>query len=131
METTVSQIMQADVLSVSMDDSLEKVSAFFRSHHVSAAPVAAEGGGALGIITLHDLEQAEARGKDMNATRAWETCTYKPLAVPPDTTLRVAASLMVEQHMHHLLVKEGGQLKGILSSLDFVRLFLSRSDAAQ
>jgi CBS domain-containing protein len=45
-----------------------------------------------------------------------------PVMVAPDTPITGVAQLMVNRHLHRLLVGEGGSLRGVISSLDLVRL---------
>ena len=47
----------------------------------------------------------------------------KLLTVTPDTPLREVAEMLVDHHVHRLLVTEEGQLLGIVSTLDLVQLF--------
>ena len=45
-----------------------------------------------------------------------------PISVTPDTPVVEVARLMVGRHMHRVLVTDGAQLLGLISSLDVVRL---------
>jgi len=50
-----------------------------------------------------------------------EAMTRRPIYVGPKTTLAECASIMNEQHVGSLLVKEGDELQGILTEQDIVR----------
>ena len=45
-----------------------------------------------------------------------------PVSVPPDMPVEKLAAEMVARHVHSLLVLAGGELVGILTSMDLVRL---------
>jgi len=45
-----------------------------------------------------------------------------PTSVGPDTPVVAVARLLVEKHIHRVLVVDGGKLLGLISSLDVVRL---------
>ena len=49
-----------------------------------------------------------------------------PVSVAPDTSVVEVAGLLVAKHMHRVLVTEGAQLIGLISSLDVVRLVAER-----
>ena len=125
MDPTVSSIMQTALHSISMDDSLTRVRSILDLHRLSSLPVLDTDGTPLGIVTRYDLAQHELRGKSLDSTKVWEICSYKPIAVRPSTSLSEAAEVMLQHHIHHVLVMEESSLRGIVSSLDFLRLFLA------
>ena len=57
--------------------------------------------------------------------RAWQSCTYKMITVRPDASVSEVAGLMVEKSLHYVVVTEDADIQGMLSSLDFVRIFIS------
>lgn len=118
--------MHGVVTPVSMDDTIEEVEALMKSRRISSVPVYDGDGAILGIVTSTDLVKLHASGRDPKAVRAWEICTYRPIEVTPDTPLEKVAELMLEHKVHHVMVMENEALKGIVSSLDFVRLHLRR-----
>ena len=125
MERTVSSIMQTATHSVGMDDTLSRAQEILDTYRLSALPVLDAGAVPLGIITRYGLAQSELRGKQPDSTHVWEVCSYKPVSLPPDAPLTEAAELMLQHHIHHVLVMQDGVMKGIVSSFDFVKLFLS------
>jgi CBS domain-containing protein len=46
------------------------------------------------------------------------------VTVRPDATLGEVARLMVESNIHHVVVTDGNEIKGVVSALDFVRTFV-------
>lgn len=110
----------------SMDDTVADVEALMKTHRVSSAPVYDTDGAILGIITATDLVNFHSLGRNPHTTRAWEICTYRPIEVRPETPIEEVASLMLSHKVHHVVVMENEAMKGIVSSLDFVRLFLQQ-----
>lgn len=110
-----------------MDDTVEEVEAMMKSHRISSAPVYDTDGAILGIITATDLVKFHSVGKDPKSVKAWEICTYRPVEVTPDTPLEEVADLMLTHRIHHVVVMENEKMKGIVSALDFVKLFLDQS----
>ena len=56
--------------------------------------------------------------------QAWQRCSYKPISVSPDTPISDVARLMIESKIHHVVVSDSNGIVGVVSSLDFVRMFL-------
>jgi len=123
MKRTVSSMMCRDVCVVGMDDTLASVQQRLADRHLSWAPVLQEGGAILGVIGAADLLRFHAEGGDAQSARAWQMCTFKPVAVAADADLVDVARTMVTRGIHHVVVTEAGAVIGVLSSLDFVREF--------
>ena len=118
--------MHRIVITVGMDDTLEEVETLMKFHHVSSAPVSDTDGAILGIITATDLLKLQGMGKDSKGVKAWEICTYRPVEVTPDTSIKAVAELMVSLQIHHVIVMKNESMQGIVSSLDFVKLLIER-----
>lgn len=123
--------MHRIVIPVSMDDTVDAVEALMKLRRVSSAPVYDIDGAILGIITVTDLVKLHAMGKDPKTVKAWEICTYRPVEVTPDTSIGEVAELMLTHKVHHVVVMENELMQGIVSSLDFVRLFVEHNKARQ
>ena len=83
------------------------------------------GGVVLGVISSTDLLRFHADGTEASAVCAWQICTYKPITVRPDARVSEVARLMLETHIHHVVVADGTDIKGMVSSFDFVRTFMA------
>jgi CBS domain-containing protein len=125
MEKPVSSIMTTPVTSVRPDDSVHAVGEVLRRHDLSFVPVVDSGGTVVGILSVGDLLQFQASKRDPNTVFAWEICSYKPVDVAPDTPISEVARLMVGRRIHHVIVMENQQIAGVVSSLDFVKQYLS------
>jgi CBS domain-containing protein len=51
-----------------------------------------------------------------------QVMSTKIFAVTPESSIQYAAKIMIDKKIHHLVVMDKGNLVGIVSSLDFVKL---------
>jgi CBS domain-containing protein len=125
MSGIVSSLMQRRVRTIDMDDTVAEVEGLLARERLSWAPVTDSAGQVVGVISSTDLLRAHAARQDAAPITAWQLCTYKPITVAPDTPLDDLARLMVAQRIHHGVVKDAEEIVGVVSSLDFVRTFIS------
>ena len=121
MDDSITTLMQTPVRSIDMDATLAEVQRQFDEHRLSWAPVVDPDGLVLGVIADADLQHW--RQRDFDAARAWQACTWKPIAASPGDSLGEVARRMVDLHVHHVVVMDGPAMVGVVSSLDFVRRF--------
>lgn len=121
MQAQITSVMEENLVTVSLNDTTEAVEKVMASHNLSCVPVINSEGNCFGVISAPDLVQFHQARKDPNAERAWEMCTHKIIEVTADISIKRAAELMLEHSIHHLVVTEGGSVKGIVSSLDIIR----------
>lgn len=124
MSAIVSSLMQRRVRTIGMDDTVAEIEGLFVRERLSWAPVT-NSGQVVGVISATDLLRFHATRQDVAPIKAWQLCTYKPITVAPDTTLEELARLMIAQGIHHVVVKDAEEIVGVVSSLDFVRTFIS------
>lgn len=125
MKRPISSMMQRKVWTADIDDSVESVERLLADQGLSWVPVQESGGAIVGVVSAADLLQFHAHKRDAASVCAWQLCTYKPVAVAPDTDAGAVARLMVARGIHHVVVVEQDVLLGVVSSLDFVRRFAS------
>lgn len=125
MSQTISSLMHHEVTQVGPDDTLQTVEAKLVAKGLSWVPVIDASGVVMGVVSSADLLRAHADGKATPKVSAWQLCTYKPVTVRPDATLGEVARLMTEGNIHHVVVAEGNDIRGVVSSLDFVRTFVA------
>ena len=124
MSQSISSLMQRGVCTVGMDDSVAEIEELFATHKLSWAPVMDSDRNAIGVVSAADLLKFHALGRDPQAAPAWQLCSYKPITVGIDTPLHEVARLMVDRHIHHVVVVAGSSVAGVVSSLDFVKTFV-------
>jgi CBS domain-containing protein len=74
-----------------------------------------------GITTERDLLEAIGAGHDPDTERVADHLTAHLVWAAPDWSLEQAAEAMVREGIRHLVVVEGGEIRGVLSMRDIVR----------
>ncbi|MCD6291467.1 MAG: CBS domain-containing protein [Anaerolineae bacterium] len=143
----VQDIMSRDVKTVSPDTPVQEIIRMFRDYAVSGLPVVDEDGKLVGIVTEMDLIRRHARphapiyfpildariplGRESEyretirrilATTARELMTSPVQTVLPNMDVIDLATLMVERGINPVPVVENGQLIGIVSRTDLLRV---------
>lgn len=148
---TARDIMKTELLCVEPELSLPELERKFLEDHVGGFPVVA-GGELLGLITHSDIvrqlcvEQSIAEvvsdyhqnalsapvaslediagqvGQRIENLRVKDFMVRDPITVSPEDSIESVAKLLVDRHIHRVLVTVKGKLVGILSTLDLVRL---------
>jgi CBS domain-containing protein len=117
--------MSRNLLTVEPHVALTEVAQRMVSRDVGAVLVF-EGGRLIGILTERDVLRAVAGGLD-EATVVADWMTRDPDTLDSDETTRQAATLMIHGGFRHLPVMEGGEVVGMLSIRDLMRVALDDS----
>lgn len=142
---TVAEIMDADPVTVSPDDTVDTVIRRLKEHELSGIPVINEGGRPVGIITeadlvigdeqgdlhlphyielfggivfLEPLKRFEDRLKKAIAASAKDMMTADPTTVDASATVQEAAKVIAQSGHNRLPVVEHGQLVGVVTRVD-------------
>lgn len=148
-------VMQRDVLSAQDDWSLHELSDFLLDHEISGAPVRDHAGKLVGVVSLTDLAVATSEGEGEQIAElgpdyfadAWESGVAEEelvglrlsgsarrvgdimnpalYTVAEETPVHEVAEVMLEAHIHRVLVThgaEGEELVGIITTSDLLRL---------
>ncbi len=128
----VRDLMTRDVVSAHPDDSLARLRDLMIDRDVRHMPVTEGEGSLVGLVSQRDLlrnhliEQADVPDfiEDALLERLLvrELMTTGVVSIEPESDIREAAQLMIENKYGCLPVVEGGRLVGILTESDFVRL---------
>jgi CBS domain-containing protein len=117
--------MSRRLLSVEPQLSLTETAELMVSRDVGAVLVM-EGDRLVGILTERDVLRAVARGIDKDTVVA-DWMTADPETMDPDESTQHAAVLMIHGGFRHLPLTEGGEVVGMLSIRDLVRVVLEDS----
>jgi CBS domain-containing protein len=77
------------------------------------------------IISERDILTSIGRGEDPDSVRISDHMSDTLITAAPDWSLERAAMEMSQRHIRHLVVVEGGELLGVLSMRDIVRVWTS------
>lgn len=150
-------LMNPEVLSVPHDMSVRELAAFLLDQQISGAPVTGDGGHLVGVVSMTDIASAASRDagvatdrrnpgfylKDLEETyseedlrtfhieepdrRVEEIMTPTLYSVDADDSVSAVASLMLNGHLHRVLVTEAGKTVGIISTSDLLGLLLDEA----
>jgi CBS domain-containing protein len=77
------------------------------------------------VISERDILNSLGRGEDPDAERVGDHMSDTLICAAPDWSLERAAMEMSKRHIRHLVVVESGELVGVLSMRDIVRVWTS------
>lgn len=142
----IREIMTADVITVTTDDSIEYCAKLLQEHDISGLPVLDEAGRVVGMVTEGDMIRRASRVKAPGyleilggliylgspkkfveelqramALDAGRLMSKNVISIRPDDTVEKAATLMVEKKISRLpVIDDGGRLVGIVSRRDIM-----------
>jgi CBS domain-containing protein len=120
----VRDVMHRGVIVCWPDESILDVARRLREYSISAIFVLDESGRAEGVISQTDLARVFVQG-DWQRRNAVEIMTSDVVTITGDIPLDVATQIMLDKHIHRLLIVQGGRTPnrpvGVLSMSDVVR----------
>ena len=122
----VDTIMSREVLSVPSETPLADAARRMSGGRVGAV-VVMDDEKLVGILTERDLLRAVGEGRIEGSTVA-DWMTRDPETIDPDDSTDMAATLMIHGGFRHLPVVQGGDVVGVVSIRDLMRVVLD--DAA-
>jgi signal-transduction protein with cAMP-binding, CBS, and nucleotidyltransferase domain len=121
----VSTGMSERVLTLNPGRSLRDAAVAMAERRVGAAVVLDPEQPGPGIVTERDLLQSIAAGEDPDQETVSNHLSSDLVFAAPDWSLERAADAMVRGGFRHLVVVDGGNMVGILSMRDIVRVWVS------
>ncbi len=121
--SVVSSHMSRDLLAIEPDAGLAEAARRMVERGVGAVLVL-EDGRLAGILTERDILKAVGRGLDTSA-RVADCMTRHPETIEPSDSTDHAAVLMLHGGFRHLPVVDRGEVVGILSIRDLMRVVLA------
>lgn len=148
---TAKDIMSSGVIVVSEDMTTAEVVDVLRRNEISGAPVTDASGKLVGVVSLADIARQDPgeagvsydRSSPQFFLRGWESdfnpedfhrlhiesegrrvaelMTPAVFTVDEETAIAEIARTMVSSHIHRVLVTRGGEVVGIVSSLDLLK----------
>jgi predicted transcriptional regulator len=146
----VKDVMNPDIMTVDDDMTTDELARYLIEREISGAPVVDAQGHLIGVVSMTDLGRRLAEPSDLTegevsafyrddlfdvgpadfARRATDeppvmvrdVMTPVVHQVPVTATVAEAARLMIDRHIHRLVVTEGTDPVGIITSMDLLRI---------
>jgi len=118
----VRDIMTSTVRTLHRDTIICDVEKAFLRDNISGAPLLDDTGTTVGFISKSDISRFDATGDDPFYARTYEIANPKLITTEPSASIEEAAELMLQEHVHHLVVMDGQNIVGVLSAFDFVKV---------
>ena len=140
-------IMRKQVITVESWLTLQELAKIFEEKQITGAPVVDEAGAVVGVVSQTDLvrtrseapagvplyhreleEPTRAIGmhfEELEETRVERIMTPGAISVDEETPVEELAKVMVERHIHRLLVTRNNRLAGIVTSMDLLRALVT------
>jgi signal-transduction protein with cAMP-binding, CBS, and nucleotidyltransferase domain len=117
----VSDIMSTKLETIRRSESAKEAAKKMLDKNVSSLVVVDEDGQAIGIVTERDI----TRGVCIHDIPSKEFRIHHLMTLPlstiePNLPVEMAANLMTQNKVRHLIVKEGNKTLGILSATNFI-----------
>ena len=121
---TVLQAKRLGIVSCQGDDSLDVIVRRMADDDISALVVTNKKGYLDGIITRSDILRAYAQSEDWRTDTVERYMTRNVITVTPDTKLIDAANLLVNKHIHRVVIvreeEDGNRPIAVISDSDLV-----------
>jgi CBS domain-containing protein len=110
-------IMSKDVIVLTPDMDVQEAADLLVRYRIHGAPVVDAAGMLVGMVSLVDLV-----GKPGGTVR--DIMTPDPVVAMEDTPVEELAQLMLDEMVRRVPIVRGGQVVGIVSASDIVRVYL-------
>ena len=117
MNAIVDDVMVEGVVMISPDQTIGDARSLMRERGVHALPVSDEAGHPVGMLTSNDM--LEDVPDDTLVARIVDSKVY---SVPRYDGVHIAARIMRNHKIHHLVVTDEQKIVGIVSSFDLLKL---------
>lgn len=114
----IEEIMISPVVVTRKNRTIKQVRELIERKEINAVPVLSSNAEIEGIISSSDIAKVHDDSKLVE-----EVMTKKVHVAVKETSVQDAAKMMVKHHCHHIVVMEEGQVIGMISSMDIVRVY--------
>lgn len=126
----VGEAMTPAVLTIGPTHTLRQAARQMAARRVGAAVVLDPEADGPGILTERDVLDAVAADQDPDTELAADHLTREAVVATPEWPLTDAASAMLSGGFRHLVVCDAGEVVGVLSVRDLLRVWSSPSDSS-
>jgi CBS domain-containing protein len=115
----IRDVMVKDVKTVSLDDSIQKAAQTMKTNHIGSVVVMGEKN-VKGILTAEDIVYKHVASNE--GSKISDIMSPDLVTISPEKTLEDASKLMVAKHVKKLPVMVQGNLVGMLTATDIMRI---------
>lgn len=119
----VRDAMTKPILVIGPEHTLRQAAVLMAARRVGSAVVLDPDGVGVGIMTERDVLNAIGRGLDPDTEHAAAHITWDVVYAGPEWTLEAAAAAMVRGGFRHLVVIDDGEVLGVISVRDILRVW--------
>ncbi len=133
-EVRVGNLMSIDPIVIDAEAPITEAELLLKSYRISGLPVVLDGvlSGVLSQTDLLNARSSELIGANWGRVRVRHLMTRPAVTVHLNTSVERAARLMLEQHIHRLVVvDEEDEPIGVITSTDLLRTLLPDEDPAR
>lgn len=151
----VEDLMNPDIMTVADDMTTDELARYLTEREISGAPVVDSQGHLIGVVSMIDIGRTMAESSDVESSRSSDfyrdiaadltledlgqryveerTVTVRDVMtpvihqVPVTASVAEAARIMVDQHIHRLVVTQRKEPVGIITSLDLLKMVAEQS----
>ena len=145
----VKELMNPDIMTVSDDMTTDALARYLIEREISGAPVVDSQGHIIGVVSMTDIGRNIAEPSDIESSRSSdfyrdivadftldkaadsyleERVTVRDVMtpvihqIPVTASVAEAARIMVDHHIHRLIVTQGKEPVGIITSIDILKM---------
>jgi predicted transcriptional regulator len=150
----VKDLMSPDIMTVADDMTTDALARYLTEREISGAPVVDSQGHLVGVVSMTDIGRSMAEPSEVESSRSsgfyrdveadvsledlgqryveQQAVTVRDVMtpvihqVPVTASVAEAARLMVDQHIHRLVVTQGKEPVGMITSLDLLKTLAER-----
>ena len=119
--------MVKDVITVTESTPLKDVTRMFIEKRITGAPVVNAEGELVGVISETDIIRKTNNIGAWSPSTAGQVMTKPAVTVAPNETLQRVCEMMYNRRIHRVVVAEGTQIRGILTTMDILRAIATHS----
>lgn len=127
MTLLASDVMVKDVITVNETTLLKDVTKMFSENSITGVPVVNAESQLVGVLSETDIIRKTTSIGAWSPKTAGQIMTKPAVTVAPDETLQRVCELMHNCRIHRVVVAEGKQIKGIITTMDILRAIAIQS----
>jgi len=117
MTVKVHEIMTKDVTTAQPHQTVGQIKGKMTKHNLSNIPVVSSDNTPIGVVSTSDMLTVEKEGTPIS-----NIMTEKVYTIPEYEDVSVAARVMRNHKIHHLIVTQEQKVVGVISSFDLLKL---------